>query len=64
MAPTRPRAGHDINYVAIGGPLGAVGFDTPVLAMNLLGDFASGSFPAVLGTVWPCWPASAPAAVR
>jgi alpha-methylacyl-CoA racemase len=44
-------AGHDINYVAIGGPLGAVGFDTPVPALNLLGDFASGSFPAVLGTV-------------
>jgi alpha-methylacyl-CoA racemase len=49
--PYAPRAGHDINYVAIGGPLGAVGFDTPVPAMNLLGDFASGSFPAVLGTV-------------
>ena len=44
-------AGHDINYVAIGGPLGAVGLDTPVPALNLLGDFASGSFPAVLGTV-------------
>jgi alpha-methylacyl-CoA racemase len=44
-------AGHDINYVAIGGPLGAVGFDAPVPALNLLGDFASGSFPAVLGTV-------------
>ena len=44
-------AGHDINYVAIGGPLGAVGHDAPVPALNLLGDFASGSFPAVLGTV-------------
>jgi alpha-methylacyl-CoA racemase len=44
-------AGHDVNYVAIGGPLGAVGFDAPVPALNLLGDFASGSFPAVLGTV-------------
>jgi alpha-methylacyl-CoA racemase len=44
-------AGHDINYVAIAGPLGAVGFDAPVPALNLLGDFASGSFPAVLGTV-------------
>jgi alpha-methylacyl-CoA racemase len=44
-------AGHDINYVAIGGPLGAVGSDSPVPALNLLGDFASGSFPAVLGTV-------------
>ena len=44
-------AGHDINYIAVAGPLGAVGFDTPVPALNLLGDFASGSFPAVLGTV-------------
>lgn len=49
--PYATQAGHDINYVAIGGPLGAVGFDTPVPALNLLGDFASGSFPAVLGTV-------------
>jgi alpha-methylacyl-CoA racemase len=48
-------AGHDINYVAIGGPLGAVGDDpdaAPVPALNLAGDFASGSFPAVLGTVF------------
>ena len=44
-------AGHDINYVAIGGPLGAGGLRPPVPALNLLGDFASGSFPAVLGTV-------------
>jgi alpha-methylacyl-CoA racemase len=44
-------AGHDINYVAISGPLGAVGTDDPVPALNLLGDFAGGSFPAVLGTV-------------
>lgn len=45
-------AGHDINYVAIGGPLGAVGSDEhPVPALNLLGDFSGGSFPVVLGTV-------------
>jgi alpha-methylacyl-CoA racemase len=52
--PYASQAGHDINYVAIGGPLGAVGDDpaaAPVPALNLLGDFASGSFPAVLGTV-------------
>jgi alpha-methylacyl-CoA racemase len=49
--PYAAQAGHDINYVAIGGPLGAVGYDTPVPALNLLGDFAGGSFPAVLGTV-------------
>jgi alpha-methylacyl-CoA racemase len=50
--PYAMQAGHDINYVAIGGPLGVVGFDSPVPALNLLGDFASGSFPAVLGTVF------------
>lgn len=49
--PYATQAAHDINYVAIGGPLGAVGFDVPVPALNLLGDFASGSLPAVLGTV-------------
>jgi alpha-methylacyl-CoA racemase len=52
--PYAPTAGHDINYVAIGGPLGAVGTDadaTPVPALNLMGDFAGGSQPAVLGTV-------------
>jgi alpha-methylacyl-CoA racemase len=49
--PYARQAGHDVNYVAIGGPLGAVGSDAPVPALNLLGDFASGSMPAVLGTV-------------
>jgi alpha-methylacyl-CoA racemase len=52
--PYAATAGHDINYVAIGGPLGAVGDDpavAPVPALNLIGDFAGGSFPAVLGTV-------------
>jgi alpha-methylacyl-CoA racemase len=49
--PYAATAGHDINYVAIGGPLGAVGTDEPVPALNLLGDFAGGSLPAVFGTV-------------
>jgi alpha-methylacyl-CoA racemase len=52
--PYASTAGHDINYVAIGGPLGAVGDDpavAPVPALNLLGDFAGGSFPAAFGTV-------------
>jgi alpha-methylacyl-CoA racemase len=52
--PYAATAGHDINYVAIGGPLGAVGTDAdaaPVPALNLMGDFAGGSSPAVLGTV-------------
>jgi alpha-methylacyl-CoA racemase len=52
--PYATTAGHDINYVAVSGPLGAVGADPagpPVPALNLLGDFSGGSFPAVLGTV-------------
>lgn len=49
--PYAATAGHDINYVAVAGALGAVGFDTPIPALNLLGDFASGSLHAVLGTV-------------
>lgn len=44
-------AGHDINYVAIAGALGAVGTNDPTVALNLLGDIGAGSFPAVLGTV-------------
>lgn len=52
--PYATTAGHDINYAAIGGPLGAVGDDpaaAPVPALNLFADFSGGSFPAVLGTV-------------
>ena len=37
--------------MATAGPLGAVGMDEPVPALNLMGDFAGGSLPAVLGTV-------------
>lgn len=51
QGPYSPTAGHDINYVSVSGPLGAVGIDEPVPALNLLGDFTGGSFPAVLGTV-------------
>ncbi len=50
--PYAATAGHDINYVAVAGPLGAVGTDAPVPALNLLGDFGGGSFPIVLGTVF------------
>ena len=50
--PYAQRAGHDINYIAIGGALGVIGTsDEPVPALNLLGDFASGSLNAVFGTV-------------
>jgi alpha-methylacyl-CoA racemase len=45
------RAGHDINYLAISGALGVTGVDQPVAPPALLGDLASGSFLAALGTV-------------
>ena len=48
------RVGHDINYIAGAGLLGTIASpdsDQPVPPMNLLGDFASGSLMAVLGTV-------------
>ncbi|WP_375476527.1 CaiB/BaiF CoA transferase family protein [uncultured Jatrophihabitans sp.] len=49
--PYAHRAGHDINYIATAGVLSAVGTDTPVPPLNMLGDFASGSFNALLGIV-------------
>jgi alpha-methylacyl-CoA racemase len=49
--PYANRAGHDINYLAISGALGVTGVDQPVAPPALLGDLASGSFLAALGTV-------------
>lgn len=40
--------GHDINYIGIGGALSAVGRDQPTPPMQLLGDFAAGSFVAAI----------------
>ena len=42
--PLAPRAGHDINYIAITGALDAIGTNSsgPVPPMNLLGDFGGG----------------------
>ncbi|TPQ16903.1 CaiB/BaiF CoA transferase family protein [Streptomyces sporangiiformans] len=42
--PLAPRAGHDINYIALSGALGAIGpaAGPPVLPLNLLGDFGGG----------------------
>ncbi|MGP4011772.1 CaiB/BaiF CoA transferase family protein [Streptomyces sp. 4N124] len=42
--PLAPRAGHDINYIALSGALGAIGptDGPPVLPLNLLGDFGGG----------------------
>ncbi|MFD0441452.1 CaiB/BaiF CoA transferase family protein [Streptomyces indonesiensis] len=42
--PLAPRAGHDINYIALSGALGTIGpaDGPPVLPLNLLGDFGGG----------------------
>ena len=45
------RAGHDINYLAISGALGATGTSSPVAPPGLLGDLASGSLLAAFGTI-------------
>jgi alpha-methylacyl-CoA racemase len=49
--PYATRAGHDINYLAISGALGVTGIDQPIAPPALLGDLASGSYLAALGTV-------------
>jgi alpha-methylacyl-CoA racemase len=48
--PFASRAGHDINYIATGGALGVIGRDEPVPPLNIVGDFASGSLMAFIGT--------------
>jgi alpha-methylacyl-CoA racemase len=42
--PLAPRAGHDINYIALSGVLGAIGRkgQAPVPPLNLVGDFGGG----------------------
>ena len=42
--PLAPRAGHDIDYIAVAGVLGAIGRagDAPVPPLNLVGDFGGG----------------------
>jgi alpha-methylacyl-CoA racemase len=48
-----PRAGHDINYIAIAGVLGAIGRagEAPVPPLNLIGDFGGGGMFLALGLV-------------
>jgi alpha-methylacyl-CoA racemase len=45
------RAGHDINYISIGGPLGAIGRTEPIPPLNIVGDFGGGSVNAAMGIV-------------
>ncbi|MEX1147404.1 MAG: CaiB/BaiF CoA-transferase family protein [Sphingomonadales bacterium] len=51
--PLADRAGHDINYIAVAGALGAVQDKTgrPVFPLNYLGDFGAGSMFAAFGIV-------------
>jgi alpha-methylacyl-CoA racemase len=49
--PYAARAGHDINYLAIAGALGATGDDKPVAPPGLLGDLANGSYTMVIGVL-------------
>jgi alpha-methylacyl-CoA racemase len=49
--PMAPMAGHDINYIAIGGALGAIGRsdERPQPPLNLVGDFGGGGMLLAFG---------------
>ncbi|MEO8202467.1 MAG: CaiB/BaiF CoA-transferase family protein [Betaproteobacteria bacterium] len=49
--PMAPRAGHDINYVALAGPLAGIGRagEAPVPPLNLVGDFGGGGMLLAFG---------------
>lgn len=48
--PLAQSAGHDINYIALSGALGAIGpADRPVPPLNLVGDFGGGAMYLVCG---------------
>ena len=48
--PLASTAGHDINYIALAGALGAIGpAEQPAVPLNLIGDYAGGSFLLVIG---------------
>ncbi|ASW57806.1 carnitine dehydratase [Plantactinospora sp. KBS50] len=51
--PLARTAGHDANYVALSGLLGLLGprAGRPAIPLNLLGDYASGAFMAVIGAL-------------
>ncbi len=50
--PFASMAGHDINYIALSGVLGAVGpADRPIPPLNLVGDFGGGAMFLALGVV-------------
>jgi len=49
--PLAPRAGHDINYLALTGVLDAIGREgqPPTIPLNLIGDYAGGSLYMAVG---------------
>ncbi|WP_069299117.1 CaiB/BaiF CoA transferase family protein [Neptunicoccus sediminis] len=50
--PLAHAAGHDINYIALSGALHAIGpKDTPVIPLNLIGDFGGGGMYMAYGIV-------------
>jgi alpha-methylacyl-CoA racemase len=51
--PLSDRAGHDINYIALSGVLGAIGRpgERPVPPLNLVGDFGGGALLLAFGVV-------------
>jgi len=51
--PLAHTVGHDINYLALSGALDAIGPEggDPVVPLNLVGDFAGGSLPLVVGVL-------------
>jgi alpha-methylacyl-CoA racemase len=57
--PLAPRAGHDIDYISIGGalePIGRAG-ERPVPPLNLIGDFGGGGMLLALGVMSALWSA-------
>lgn len=55
--PLAHRAGHDINYIAVSGVLGAIGSagGKPVPPLNLVADFGGGSMFLVMGVLAALW---------
>jgi alpha-methylacyl-CoA racemase len=57
--PWAGKAGHDIDYIALGGALGAIGRagGAPVPPINLLGDFGGGGMLLLVGVLAALWEA-------
>ncbi len=50
--PLSPTAGHDIDYLAVSGALGAIGLeDKPIPPLNLVADFGGGAMYLVMGVL-------------